>query len=415
MSGDPQAEQVDVAIIGGGPAGLAAATALGEAGVGNVVVLERESELGGIPRHAQHQGFGLRDLHRSLSGPRYAARRAELAAAAGAAMRTNAQVTGWSKTGALEITSPGGRSVLEARAAVLATGCRERPRAARLVPGTRPQGVISTGALQQLVYLLGERPGGRAVVVGAEHVSFSALLTLNHGGARAVAMVTEQPRHQTFAAVRAGAALRFRVPLYTQTRVTRILGSPRVEEVELTHLATGLVRRLACDLVVFTADWVPEHELAVLAGVALDLGTRGPAVDSALHTTRPGLFAAGNVLHGAEAADVCALSGRRVAGSVIRYLAGEPWPAARISIECEAPLHWIAPNAVAAPGAGAHPHFRLRAHEVLGSPQVEVSQDGRTLWRRRMRRLMPGRSARLPSDWTEAVDVGGGPVIVRAL
>jgi thioredoxin reductase len=415
VSDDSQIEKVDVAIVGGGPAGLAAATALSAAGVGNVVALERESEPGGIPRHCGHQGFGLRDLHRPLSGPRYAARLAELAVDAGVALRTNAQVTGWSDSGALEITSPRGRSLLEARASVLATGCRERPRAARLVPGSRPEGVFTTGALQQLVYLHGRGPGRRAVVVGAEHVSFSALLTLGHGGARAVAMVTEQPRHQTLAAFRVAAALRFRTPVLTQTRLTGIFGSPRVEEVELTHVVTGEVRRLACDVVVFTADWVPDHELAVLAGVALDPGTRGPAVDSGLHTTRAGLFAAGNVLHGAETAGVAALSGRRVAESVISYLAGDPWPTARVPIECEAPLHWIAPNTVVASGPGAQTPFRLRALELLGSQHVAVSQAGRTLWRGRVKRLMPGRSTCLPSSWTTAVDAQGGPVVVRTV
>lgn len=410
-----QREQADVAIVGGGPAGLAAATALCEAGLGNVVVLERESELGGIPRHARHQGFGLRDLHRSMSGPRYAARCAELAAAAGADLRTQAQATGWNPAGVLEITSPRGRSLLEAHAVVIATGCRERPRAARLVPGTRPQGVITTGALQQLVYLLGQSPGTRAVVVGAEHVSFSALLTLSHGGARAVAMVTEHSRHQTFGAFRAGAALRFRVPIFTETALTDIRGRERVEEVELTHLRTGQVRRLACDLVVFTADWIPDHELAALAGAALDSGTRGPAVDAALHTTRPRLFAAGNLLHGAETADIAALSGRLVAESVMRYLEGESWPTSRVPIECESPLHWIVPNAVVAPGPRGHPHFRLRAREILGSREIEVSQDGRTLWRGRVRRIMPGRSTRVPSSWTAAVDFHGGPVVVRAV
>jgi len=376
-------------------------------------VLERELAPGGIPRHARHQGFGLRDLHRSLSGPRYAARWVELAAGAGADLQAETQATGWTDAGALKLTSPRGRSLLEARAVVLATGCRERPRAARLVPGTRPQGVLTTGALQQLVYLLGESPGRRAVVVGAEHVSFSALLTLGHGGARAVAMVTEHPRHQTFAAFRAGAALRFRVPLFVRTVVTGIHGSPRVEEVELTSLDTGRVQRLACDLVVFTADWIPDHELAALAGAALDPGTGGPAVDSAFRTTRPGLFAAGNVLHGAETADVAALSGRAAAEIVSRFLHGDPWPTSCISIECEAPLHWIAPNMVTTSGPREHPPFRLRAREILGSRQVEIGQDGRTLWRGRVKRLLPGRSARLPGEWTGAVDSDGGPIAVQ--
>jgi hypothetical protein len=274
---------------------------------------------------------------------------------------------------------------------------------------------MNTGLLQQLVYLQKERPGTRAVVVGAEHVSFSALLTLAHGGVRTVTMITEHPRHQSLGVFRTGAALRFRAPLDTETVLTDIRGNKRVEEVELTHVRTGQVRRLACDLVVFTADWIPDHELAVLAGAALDPGTRGPAVDSALRTTRPGLFAAGNVLHGAEAADVAALAGRRVGETVLRYLEGEPWPTSRVPIECEAPLHWIAPNAVVAPAAPAHPSFRLRAREILGSSQVEVLQDGRVLWRGRVKRLMPGRSARLPSGWAREVDVHGPPVVVHVL
>jgi thioredoxin reductase len=402
-----------VAVVGGGPAGLAAATALCRAGAGRVVVVERETAPGGIPRHAGHQGFGIRDLRRMMSGPRYAARCAELAAGAGAELRTEAQVTGWAGDDALELTSPRGRVRLEARAAVLATGCRERPRHARLVPGSRPQGVVTTGMLQQLVYMRGEAPGRRAVVVGAEHVSFSAMLTLAHGDARSVAMVTEHPRHQTLEVFRAAAALRFGGPLLTRTRLTEIHGRRRVEAVEITHLDTGETRELPCDLVVFTADWVPDHELAVLAGVALDPGTQGPSVDPALHTTRPGIFAAGNLLHGAEAADIAALSGRHVAASVIRYLEGEAWPAERVSIRCHGPLQWIAPNAVTTETPIATPprgRFLLRAREIVTAPLVELVQDGRAVWRGRAHRLGPGRSARLPSTWTAAVDGGGGPI-----
>jgi thioredoxin reductase len=435
---------VDVAIVGGGPAGLAAAVELRRGGAGRVVVLEREAEPGGIPRHASHQGYGLRDLRRVMTGPRYAVRRTELAARAGAAVRVHTQVTGWSEDGGLEVTSPGGREVVRARAIVLATGCRERPRSARLVPGTRPQGVLTTGMLQQLVYLAGESPGRQAVVVGAEHVGFSALLTLAHGGARAVAMTTERPRHQSFAAFRLGALARFRVPLRTSTAVTAIRGRRRVEAVELTDLRTGAVESVDCDTVVFTGDWIPDHELAVLGGAALDAGTRGPAVDAGLRTTRPDVFAAGNVLHGAETADVAALSGRHAAAGVLAALAGEAWPAARVEVACEPPLHWIAPNAVtwaAASHGGAPPRtiasrrvvgltahvgprrdvgpargrYLLRAHEELLDARVELAQDGRTLLRARLPRVMPGRSASLPAAWTGAVDPAGGPVVARVV
>ncbi len=177
-------------VVGGGPAGLAAAVELRRRGLGEVVVIEREGEPGGIPRHAQHQGFGLRDLRRVLSGPAYARRYAELARAAGvgAADRDDGHRLGFAARRALELslTGPAGRSTLPAAAVVLATGCRERPRSARLVPGARPAGVMTTGMLQQLVYLQGLPAGRRALVVGAEHVSFSAILTLAHGGARTV-------------------------------------------------------------------------------------------------------------------------------------------------------------------------------------------------------------------------------------
>jgi thioredoxin reductase len=408
---------VTVVVVGAGPAGLAAAVELRRRGVGDVLVVEREAAVGGIPRHAQHQGFGLRDLRRPLSGPAYACRYAELAARAGAELRTETMVTGWSPAGPLELTGPGGRETGEPNAVILATGCRERPRSARLVPGSRPEGVMTTGTLQQLVYLKGRNVGRRALVVGAEHVSFSALLTLSHGGARPVGMVTELPRHQSVALFRAGAAARWRVPLWTRTAVTAIHGRPRVEEVELTGLDTGAVRSIECDTVVFTADWIPDHELAVMGGLAIDAGTRGPAVDAALRTSRPGVFAAGNLLHGAETADIAALSGRHAAAHLkgqTPFRLVEGWPAARVPVECEPPLHWIAPNAIA-PGEAIPPRgrFALRSLEFARRPRVEIAQDGRTLWSGHVARLVPGRSARLPHAWTAGVDPAGGPVRVR--
>ena len=433
-----------VLVVGGGPAGLAAAIELRRQGVPDVLVVEREVAAGGIPRHAQHQGFGLRDLRRPLAGPAYARRYAELAASAGVELRTETMVTGWSPDGPLELTGPRGRETIEPDAMILATGCRERPRSARLVPGSRPEGVMTTGTLQQLVYLKGRKVGKRALIVGAEHVSFSALLTLAHGGARAVGMVTELPRHQTLALFRAGAAARWRAPVWTRTALTAIHGRPRVEAVELTDLDTGSARSIECDTVVFTADWIPDHELAVMGGLELDPGTRGPRVDAALRTSRPGVFAAGNLLHGAETADVAALSGRHAATHLphgsdpfLRVVEGsgpgsardpatpakgsdpfrrvvEGWRGPRVPVEVESPLHWIAPNVVA-PGAGVPPRrrFLLRSLEFARRPRIEIVQDGRMLWSGRVARLVPGRSARLPHEWTAAVDAAGGSVGVR--
>jgi hypothetical protein len=270
---------------------------------------------------------------------------------------------------------------------------------------------MTTGMLQQLVYLQGLPAGRRALIVGAEHVSFSAIMTLAHGGARTVALTTELARHQSIAAFRFGALARYRVPVWTRTRVSAIHGRRRVEEVELTDLAGGSTRTVGCDTVVFTADWIPDHELAVTASLELDPLTRGPAVDAALRSSAPGVFAAGNLLHGAEQADVAALSGRRAAAAVVRYLEDGDWPAQRVPIVCEPPLGWIAPNAVSGADAPPRGRFALRARDFVGRSEVELSQDGRLLWRGRVRRLMPGRSARLPHSWVRDVDPGGGPVV----
>jgi thioredoxin reductase len=406
----------DVIVVGGGPAGLACAIELRRRGVREVLVLDREQAAGGIPRHCAHQGFGIRDLHRVLSGPRYARRYVELARTSSVSVLTETMATGWSSDGALEVTSPRGRESLRASAVVLATGCRERPRSARLVPGSRPDGVMTTGMLQQLVALPGRRVGTRAVIVGAEHVSYSALLTLAHAGVAVAGMVTALPRQQSIALAHMGAALRYRVPLWTRTTVGSIRGRLRVEAVELRHLDSGQTRSVACDTVVFTGDWIPDHELAVMAGLALDPGTRGPRIDTGLRTARAGVFAAGNLLHGAEPADVAALSGRHAAASIAHRLA-EPdaWPVPHVRLSCSAPLLWISPNAVS-PARDDPPRgrFALRSTEFLRRPTIEIRQDGRPLWSGRVSRLGPGRSASLPCDWIPAVDLGGGPVDVRA-
>ncbi len=406
MSGD-----ADVAIVGGGPAGLAAAIELRRRGVGRVVVLERERDAGGIPRHTQHLGFGLRDLRRMLSGPAYAARYADGARAAGVDVRTETSVTGWSDARTLVTTSPRGRETLTANAVLLATGCRERPRAARLVPGSRPQGVLTTGALQQLVYLERQRVGCRAVVVGAEHVSFSAVTTLGHGGATTVAIVTEYPTHQSHPLLVLATAGWRGVPVLTGTSVTAIRGRRRVEAVDLTDAASGRRRELACDTVVFTGDWIPEYDLARSGAIVVD-ATRGPRVDGALRTSVRGVFAAGNVVHAAEAADVAALSGRHAAAAIEDFLRSGAWPAAPVPIVCEAPLRWISPGAITSRDAPPRGRFVLRSAEAVPRGALVVRQGTRELWRERPRGLVPGRSTRLVATWTSDVDRDGPPIIV---
>jgi thioredoxin reductase len=420
--------KADVLVVGAGPAGLAAAVELRRLGAGSVVVADRDEEAGGIPRHSAHTGFGARDLRRVLTGPGYARHYADAAAAAGADIRVGTTVTGWDGLPGADglhratLTSAAGVDTVDATAVLLATGCRERPRTARLVPGDRPPGVMTTGELQRRVYLSGQKLPGRALIVGAEHVSFSAMVTVAHAGADVVALVTDRPRHTSYAAFALAASWRWHAPVWSSTVVRRVSGRGRLDGAELADLTTGETRFVACDLLVFTGDWIPDHELARAAGVDMDPGTRGPVVDTALATSVPGVFAAGNLVHAAETADIAALGGRHAARGIAAFLGtgaargpGRPAPEpVRLPLTAEAPLLWIAPNAVRAGGpAPPRGRFVLRSDVFARLARLEVWQDGRRLATGVSFGMKPDRPARLGASWTGKADPGGGPVTVR--
>ena len=406
--------RVDALVVGGGPAGLAAATALREGGAGAVVVVEREHEAGGVPRHCHHSGFGLRDQHRVLSGPAYAHRWADRAVASGAILWTQTMVTGWSDDGHAELTGPRGRERVEARAVVLATGARERSRAALLVPGTRPSGVFTTGQLQQWVHAEHLPVGHRAVIIGAEHVSYSAVLTLREAGVRPLALVTRFPRSQSFSAFDLLCRVGLRVPVWTETTVTAIHGRDRVDRVVLTGPG-GRQRHVAVDTVVFTGEWITDHELARAAGLDMDPGTGGPACDAGGATSIPGYFAAGNLVHPVETADVVAVraaSAGRAAAAWLRRDNPAPvgTPGAR-PVRVKAPLVWVAPNLVRVTHPPTQPVL-LRSGAFLDRPRLRVAQGDRVLASYRLRRMVPNRSHRIPSDWCRAVDPDGEEVCI---
>ena len=323
LSGLRGLRAVEVLIVGAGPAGLNAAIELKKQGIRDVLVVDREPEAGGMPRFCHHTGFGREDLWRMWSGPRYARYYRELAEKHDVEVRTTTTILGWDDSHLLNFTSPSGLGQVKAQAILLATGVRERPRSARLIPGTRPQGIFTTGSLQRFVYQEKLPVGKRAVIVGAELVSLSALLTLRHAGVECEMMITEESHHQIqfpYVAMKwLYADILTRTPIITNTRISNIFGRKRVEGIELTH-ASGQTEMLDCDTLIFTGNWIPEHELARSGGLTLSPVTRGPEVDAGFRSSVPGIFAAGNLLRGVETADRCALEGRRAAQNIAQFL-----------------------------------------------------------------------------------------------
>lgn len=393
----------EILIIGGGPAGLSAARELKALGADAVTIIERESEAGGIPRHSDHTGYGLRDLRRVMTGPSYARTLVDRAGSAGAEIRTGTMVTGWAGPMSAELTSAAGRDVISPDAIILATGARERPRAARRIPGDRPMGVMTTGQLQNLVHLKHQAVGTRAVIVGAELVSWSAVLTLRETGCATVAMTTEFDKPESYVAMAIPGRIALRVPIARRTRVVRVIGRERVEGVEIEQIDTGRRRVLECDTVIFTGDWIPDYELAQSNGLVMDPGSRGPVVDTALRTSREGIFAAGNLLHPVDTADVAALDGAHAARQVMRWLAGERAPETAAHVVADAPFTWVSPALVRTGDvAPARERVLLWSTEYRAFPRVVVRQGGRVLSSRTLPwPVSPGRVFRLPWSMIE--------------
>ena len=287
-------ESCVVAIIGAGPAGLSAAITLKKTGIESVLVLEREAEAGGIPRHCAHPPYGLREYKRLLTGPTYAKKLVETARNAGVTIALKNTVIKLEAGGVLTIASPEGLKKLTAKRVLLATGIRETPRSARLVSGDRALGICNTGTLQSMFYLKNMVPFRRPVVVGTEIVSFSALSTCKKAGIQPVAMLEENQRPFIRWPIHYAGRF-FGVPLFLNTQIIKILGKDRVNAVQVMD-DNGDVREIACDGVLFTGQFTPESALARMSHIELDYATGSPVVDQFGRCSDPAYYAAGNVL-----------------------------------------------------------------------------------------------------------------------
>ena len=380
-----------VAIVGGGPSGLALASELARAGIDDVVVLEREPSAGGIPRHCGHSPFGLREFRRLLTGPGYARRLVETAIRLGVRVRTQVTVSKIEKGTRLLLSSDAGLEHLHADRIVLCTGNRETPRAARLVSGSRPLGIVTTGALQSMIYLKKRLPFRRPLIVGTELVSFSALLTCRHAGIRPVAMVDS---HSQVTAWRPAALLPrlLGTRLLLNTTLGEIHGQERVGAVDLID-AAGNETTLDCDGIVFSGCFVSESSLVRTSHLQLDAASGGPGIDQFGRCSDPDYFACGNQLHPVDSAGWCWAEGRATAAGVLASLNGELGGAGRslpIATASEA-IRYVTPQRIALPGSDAdqpsppaHRQLQVRLeHDAVG--RLSLCDGGRELCGRKIR------------------------------
>lgn len=368
--------EVDVLVIGAGPAGLAAATEL--ARDFNVLVVDREKAAGGIPRHCGHYPFGMREFHRVMKGPDYARALAARAEAAGVRFALGVNVVALHPGPSVTVTSDEGVTTISARRVLIATGVRESSRAQRLIGGTKPGGVVNTGALQGMVYLEHARPFRRPVILGTELVSFSAIMTCAHAGIRPVAMVDS--RRATAARWPSCLYPRIKgIPLYLSTKLVSIEGRERVESVIIDGPKGR--KRIETDGVIVSGHFRSESTLIVTSHLARDPGTGGPAVDSAGRCSDPTYYAAGNMLHPVETAGWCWSEGRRVGLAIARDLkSGLPAERAPVTVESDA-LAWVVPQFVSP--EQALDRLQLRVNRPVNG-RLSVRVDGREVASRRI-------------------------------
>ena len=342
----------DVLVIGAGGAGLSAAQAASAAGA-KVLTVDREDACGGVLCQCIHNGFGLRFFNAELTGPEYALRMERAARESGAEIRCGETVSSVVRRsdGTFEATlfsAANGVTKVESRAAVFATGCRERTRANIAVPGDRCAGVYTAGSAQKLMNLNGMLPGRRALIVGSGDIGLIMARRCRWSGIEVAAVIEILPEPSGLPRNIAQCLRDFDIPLLLSHRCRKIIGRDRVEAAEVENMTTGEVMTFKCDTILFSVGLIPENELLKAMGAKLDPATGGPGVDSSLQCTVSGVFAAGNSLHVHDLVDFASLEARRAGESAARYASGAELPAAELPVSCSRSLKYVVPGRCAA-------------------------------------------------------------------
>lgn len=427
-----QTQAFDVVVIGGGPAGMAAALAAHKADA-RVAIVERERHLGGILRQCIHPGFGLSHFKQELTGPEYAQRFIDQVHATDIALFLDSMVLGIDSGESTEDTavhtvtlmSPTGMLQLTGHAVVLAMGCRERTRSEIKIPGSRPAGVFTAGLAQRYINIENLKPGSRAVILGSGDIGLIMARRCMLEGVSVEGVYELMPYANGLRRNVKNCLDDFGIPLHLSTTVTRVIGHDRVEAVEVSqvdeHLAPipGTERVVPCDTLLLSVGLIPENELSVAAGVELDPRTRGAMVDQSLQTSVPGIFACGNVLHVHDLADNVTTESERAGTAAAAWALGAVGTTAGVTdAGCELTVSPAGIAGYALPGritAVALTKLNFRVRRPVDAARVRILANGEELFASKVRPFKPSvmESFPLPAKIIQqALDLGANEIVL---